>query len=127
MKINKKYLMFLIAYAFCQLMTLFYALSAILFIYVLSFGLALGTGIRNIYQVKSFGPVKTNILLSFIVNLILTIIYIPTVLLPIINHSNGLEQADPMVLIVGFPTVFFIISVIVFLVVGLFVKILKKN
>ena len=127
MKINKKYLMFLIAYAFCQLMTLFYALSAILFIYVLSFGLALGTGIRDIYQEKSFKPVKTNILLSFIVNLILTLIYIPTVLLPIINHSTGLEQADPMVLIVGFPTVFFIISVIVFLVVGLFVKIFKKN
>ena len=94
------------------------------------------TLIGIIWIVKSY---KTNrklttvgltITLNFIVNLIMTIVYIPTLILnPKINWSleNGGGESDPMILLAFFPVAHFIAASIIFLICGLICRLTIKN
>lgn len=74
---------------------------------------------------RSFSALWYSIALNFIVNLILTAIYIPTLVLnPDINWSlqDGRNESDPMILLAYFPTGNFILFLIVVLVASLSIK-----
>lgn len=134
LKENKIYIISLIGYAIFQLLSLIIKSPFILFVYFSLFGVSIGSGITNINKnYKLYNSLKTlwaNVLLTFIVNLILTIIYIPTLILnPKVNWTllDGRKEMDPMILLASFPTIFFMISLVTFTVASILIIFFKKK
>lgn len=134
LKENKIYIISLIGYAIFQLLSLIIKSPFILFVYFSLFGVSIGSGITNINKnYKLYNSLKTlwaNVLLTFIVNLILTIIYIPTLILnPKVNWTllDGRKEMDPMILLASFPTIFFMISLVTFAVASILIIFFKKK
>lgn len=131
LKENKIYIISLIGYTVFQLSSLIIKSPFILFMYFSLFGVSIGSGITNINRnYKLYNSLNTlwiNIFLAFIINLILTLIYIPTLVLPILKHYNGKNEMDPMMLLAAFPTVFFIIISITFIIASILIKIFSNK
>ncbi|MGF6906697.1 hypothetical protein [Fusobacterium sp. PH5-44] len=134
LKENKIYVISLIGYVLFQLLSLIIKFPFILFMYFSLFGVSIGSGITNInrnYKLhNSFKTLWINILLSFIANLALTLIYIPTLILnPKVNWTllDGRKEMDPIILLAAFPSIFFLISVITFIIASILIIIFKKN
>jgi hypothetical protein len=131
---NKYYLIALTGYMVMQLLTLVVHSGLLFLVYEVLFISAIVIGIiwliidykRN-RNLRTFG---LTIGLNFIINLILTIVYIPTLILnPQINWTleNGGGESDPMILLAFFPIVHFIGATIIFVICGLICKIFIKN
>ena len=117
---NKAYFLFLIGYMLIQLSTLFFHSFLLFVLYETFFIIAMILAIHWIYITykteRIWTPIVLSILLNFLSNLILTIIYIPTLYLnPKINWKleNGGGESDPMILLTFYPTVHFIIASII--------------
>ena len=117
---NKLYIFLLVGYMLTQW---FFPISELLYI---SATVVAIIWILKTYGIqRSFSALWYSIALNFIVNLILTAIYIPTLVLnPDINWSlqDGRNESDPMILLAYFPTGNFILFLIVVLVAGLSIK-----
>jgi nitrogen fixation/metabolism regulation signal transduction histidine kinase len=118
---NKTFLFLLIAYLPTQFV---WPLSELLFLVSIVVAII---WISKSYRIdKSFAPISYSIILCFLVNLILTLIYIPLLILnPEINWSlqDGRQESDPMILLAYFPSVNFILFVVIILVAGLTIKV----
>ena len=131
---NKLYSYLLTGYMTIQLSTLFFHSGLLFLIYELVFVAATVVGavwIVNYYKAnRKLEPLGLSIVLNFIVNLILTIVYIPTLILNSqINWGleGGSGESDPMILLAFFPAAHFIASAIVFIITGLICKLIIKN
>jgi len=117
-----------------QLSTLLFHSGILFLVYELIFIAATLIGI--IWIVKDY---KTNrklitvgltIALNFIVNLVMTVIYIPALILnPKINWTieNGGGESDPMILLAFFPGVHFIVASVIFLISGMICRMIIKK
>ena len=118
---NKTYLFLVIAYLLTQFI---WPLSELFFLASIVSAIL---WISKFYKInKSFAPISYSILLCFFANLILTLIYIPLLILnPEINWSlqDGRQESDPMILLAYFPAVNFIFFVAAVLMAGLTIKI----
>lgn len=75
-------------------------------------------------------PIGLSILLNFLANFVLTIIYVPTLYLnPAINWKlkDGGVESDPMILLTYFPTVHFIIGSLIILISGLTIRFIVRR
>ena len=130
---NKYYLIALAGYMVVQLLTLVVHSGLLFLFYEVLFVSAIVIGIIWIikdYRInQNFRTLGLSIGLNFIINLILTIVYIPTLILnPQINWTleNGGGESDPMILLAFFPIVHFVGSTIIFVICGLICKVLIK-
>jgi len=122
---NKPYLFLLLGYLITQF---FWPLSELLFIS--SIVVAIMWISKNYKLNKSFSPIFYSILCCFLVNLILTLIYIPLLILnPEINWSlqDGRHESDPMILLAYFPTINFILFIVVVLIYVLTIKVAERE
>lgn len=117
-----------------QLSTLIFHFGLLFLIYELIFiaaTLIAVVWIVNIYKAsRKLTAVGLSITLNFIVNLILTIVYIPTLILnPKINWGleGGGGESDPMILLAFFPLGHFIVASIIFMISGLICRLIIKN
>jgi hypothetical protein len=118
---NKLYSFLLLGYLITQFI---FPISELLFI---SATIVAIIWISKTYKTqRNFTALSYSIILNLIANLILTAIYIPTLILnPDINWSlkNGGQESDPMILLAYFPSVNFILFIIVVLIASLSIKI----
>ena len=121
-------------YVILQLLTLIVHGGFLFIAYEISYLLAIVISINWTYRTykskNSFISLLFSIILIFISNLLLFLVYIPTLLLnPEINWTlkNGGGETDPMILLAYFPLVHFAISTIVILLFGLIFKLTIKN
>ena len=125
----------LIGYIIFQLLCLLLSSSIFFFLNEIVYIGAMVVGIIWLLEEyrKHFKFLPLGIILGlfFTANLILTLIYIPTLVLnPAINWSleNGGGESDPMILMAFFPLVHFIIALIVMLIAALTIKLsIGKN
>jgi len=131
---NKYYLIALTGYMVMQLLTLVVHSGLLFLIYEVLFFSAIVIGIiwiiKDYKRNRNFKTLGLFIGLNFIINLILTIVYIPTLILnPQINWTleNGGGESDPMILLAFFPIAHFVGSTIIFVICGLICKMFIKN
>lgn len=131
---NKYYLIALAGYMVMQLLTLVVHSGLLFLFYEVLFVSAIIIGIiwiiKDYKRNRNLRTLGLSIGLNFIINLILTIVYIPTLILnPQINWTleNGGGESDPMILLAFFPIVHFVGSTIIFVICGLICKIFIKN
>jgi len=118
---NKTYLFLIVAYLLTQF---FWPLSELIFL--VSIVIAIKWISKTYKTNKSFSPISNSIVLCFVANLILTLIYIPLLVLnPEVNWSlqDGRQESDPMILLAYFPAVNFIFFVLAVLMAGLTIKV----
>jgi hypothetical protein len=118
---NKIYLGLIVAYMVTQF---FWPISELLFL--LSLIVAVYWISKNYNSSKNFKPITTSILICFAANLILTLIYVPMLILnPEVNWTlqDGRQESDPMILLAYFPTVNFAFFCVVVLIAGLTIKV----
>jgi hypothetical protein len=125
---NKAYFLFLIGYMLIQLSTLIFHSFLLFILYETFFIVAMILAIHWIYNTykteRIWTPIGLSIFLNFLSNLILTIIYIPTLYLnPKINWKleNGGGESDPMILLTFYPTAHFIIASLIISISGLII------
>ena len=122
---NKPYLFLLLGYCITQF---FWPLSELLFL--VSIVVAI-TWISKSYKLdKSFSPIFYTTFCCFLANLILTLIYIPLLILnPEVNWSlqDGRHESDPMILLAYFPAINFILFVVVVLIAVLTLKVAERE
>ncbi len=131
---NRYYLIALSGYMVMQLLTLIVNSVLLFLFYEALFIIAIVIGIiwiikdyKSNWNLKALG---LSISLNFLTNLILTIVYIPTLILNLkINWTleNGGGEVNPMILLAFFPTVHFLGATLVFVICGLICKIFIKN
>jgi hypothetical protein len=131
---NKTYILFLIGYMLIQLSTLVFHSAILFIIYEIFFIGSVIVAIIWIYKTykieQLMTPIWLTIFLNFLANLILTIIYIPTLYLnPAINWKlkDGGVESDPMILLTYFPTVHFIIGFLIILISGFTIRFIIKR
>lgn len=131
---NKIYLLFLIGYMLIQLSTLVFHSPILFILYEICFVVSVIAAIIWISKTykaeRLLTPIWLTICINFLVNLILTIIYIPTFYLnPAINWKlkDGGVESDPMILLTYFPTVHFIIGSLIILISGLTIRYIIKR
>lgn len=131
---NKYYLIALAGYMVMQLLTLVVHSGLLFLFYEVLFVSAIVIGIiwiiKDYKKNRNLRTLGLSIGLNFIINLILTIVYIPTLILnPQINWTleNGGGESDPMILLAFFPIAHFVGSTIIFIICGLICKIYIKN
>ncbi len=131
---NKLYSYLMIGYMIIQLSTLLFHSGILFLTYEIIFIAAILIAIIWIFKDyktnRTLITVGLTIALNFIVNLILTIVYIPTLILnPKINWAleNGGGESDPMILLAFFPGVHFIVASIIFLICGLICWLMIKK
>ena len=131
---NKTYLLFLIGYMLIQLSSLVLHSAILLILYEICFIASVIVAIKWISKAykteRLLTPIWLTISFNFIANLILTIIYIPTLYLnPAINWKlkDGGVESDPMILLTYFPTVHFIIGSLIILISGLTIRLIIKR
>lgn len=131
---NKYYLIALAGYMVMQLLTLVVHSGLLFLFYEVLFISAIVIGIiwiiKDYKRNRNLRTLGLSIGLNFIINLILTIVYIPTLILnPQINWTleNGGGESDPMILLALFPIVHFVSATIIFVICGLICKIFIKN
>ena len=116
---NKTLLWLLAAYLILQLASLFLSIGILLFIYIVFYLAAIFVGSKyvftNIKKENNFKPLFYSILLFFISNLLLFLIYIPTLIYnPNINwRLKGEAEVDPMILQAYVPPIFFVAAIVV--------------
>ena len=132
MEQRKIFIFLLIGYFITQLLSLYFGF--LLFFYSALYFLSIIIGLvwlkRNFEINKDFKPLKTIIIISFIVNLILSLIYLKVLYFnPKINWTieNGGFEQDPMLLLTYFPSVFFLFSSGVFIIEVLYLKFIKHT
>lgn len=122
---NKLYNLLLIGYMISQF---FFPISELIFISTI---VVATIWISKTYKSqKKFTALTYSIVLNFFANLILTAIYIPTLILnPNINWSlqDGRKESDPMILLAYFPTLNFILFLIIVLIASLSIKIAANS
>ena len=117
---NRLYAFMLLAYMISQF---YFPISELLF--VISIIVAIIWVSKTYKNHRKFTPLPYAIILNFIANLILTMIYIPTLILnPEINWSlkNGGQESDPMILLAYFPTLNFCLFLIIMLLTSITLK-----
>lgn len=122
---NKLYAFLLVGYMISQF---FFPISELIFIVAIV--VAIKWISRTYKSEKKFTALTYSIILNFVANLILTAIYIPTLILnPNINWSlqDGRNESDPMILLAYFPTANFILFLIVVLFASLSLKISAES
>jgi hypothetical protein len=103
----------LFVYVVLQLGTLFLGIGLFLFLYLIAYVIAIVTAsiktARSVSQEQHFKPLLQPVILFLTANLILFLIYIPALIYnPNINWKlKGETEADPMILQVYVPPVFF--------------------
>jgi hypothetical protein len=116
---NKPLIGLLAAYGLLQVSTLFIHSSFILFAYELCYLAALIVGAmwisKRIKENKELQGTGKMIWVFFVINLVLILTYVPLLILnSSINwHLNGENEADPMILLVFWPPIHFIIALLV--------------
>jgi len=118
---NKTYIFLLVGYMITQFL---WPLSELFFI--ASIVVAAIWISKNYKLNKNYSPILYSTLLCFLANLILTLIYIPLLILnPDINWSlqDGRDESDPMILLAYFPTINLILFIVVILITLLTIKV----
>lgn len=130
---DKIFIWALISYMAFQLATLFLGFGFFLFIYVILYIIAIIyatiQSCRSLTQDQNFKGGAYSLSYFFIVNLILFLIYLPTLIYnPEINWKlkGGVEQ-DPMILQAYVPILFFIIAATVLIVALLIAKLFSRR
>lgn len=121
----------LIIYAVLQFLSIFIQTPFLLYAYEICYLTAIVIAIIwTIKQTKennNLQTLKKTVLLFLVVNLGLLILYIPTILLnPSINGSGG-SESDPMILILFFPPINFLLAFILIGLTGLITKATLKG
>jgi lysylphosphatidylglycerol synthetase-like protein (DUF2156 family) len=129
---NKTLLWLLILYVLLQLATLFLGIGLFLFVYLIIYLAALIYAAiqtsRAVKQNNSLKPVLPSLVSFFIANLVLFLIYIPTLIYnPNINWKlKGEVEQDPMILQAYVPLAFFCIALIGLLFTALVTKFISS-
>ncbi len=133
---NKFYNYILLGYLFTQLSILISLSSIAPLLHLLFFISTILVGIfwiiKQYKKNRSFIALGGSIALNFSTNIILIIIYTPTLFLNpsinwTLNESGAKGEFDPIMILGFFPLVHFIFSLIIFGITGLMCKILTKK
>ena len=127
---DKKIIWLFLAYMLCQLGSLFLGVGLFLIVYIVLYFItlvyfAITTSITLI-QKENLKVIFNLLFLAFAANLILFLIYIPTLIYnPDINwHLKGEAEQDPMILQAYFPPIFFTASLAIVILTGVITKII---
>jgi hypothetical protein len=130
MKENKKLILYLSFYVIFQIASLYFGFPfvAYLLVYIIA---VIVSSIRLVSEIKRNNAIKsflTQLLLFFIANLSLFLIFVPTIIYnPDINWKlKGGIEVDPMFLYVYIPPIFFSFSLLVLLITLTLTKITRR-
>ena len=132
MTIRKKFIGLIIGYFISQLLSM--VVGFFLFLYLILYFLSLIVGLlwmnKEHIEHGRLKSLKDVLVISFVANLILTLIYLKVLYFnPQINWTleNGGAEQDPWILLTYFPTIFFIMSFLVYIIGALIIKLKHKK
>ena len=132
MRDSKPLIWLLAVYILLQLLSLFTGSAIFLFAYLIAYIMAIFRESRIVYFFArnggSYKKLLIPILLFFISNLILFLIYIPTLLLnPNINWKlKGEAEQDPMILQAYVPPILFLLAMLILLIILGVIRLTRK-
>lgn len=132
MTLRKKFIGLIIGYFISQLLSMVVGLFLFLYIalYILSIIVGLVWMNKEHFEQGRLKSLKEVLSISFVANLILTLIYLKILYFnPKINWilENGGTEQDPWILLTYFPTIFFTISFLVYIIGAVIIKLKHKN